>query len=529
MTTKKSEKIEIYDTVLRDGSQSEQVNFSVEDKIKVLEILDDTGIDFVEGGWPGSNPRDIEFFEKASRIKLKKTRLAAFGSTRRKGFSADKDPNLRAILESGVHNATIFGKSWELHVRDALKITLGENLELIFDSVKFLKQHMDMVVYDAEHFFDGYKDNQDYAIKTLMAANDAVADRIVLADTNGGTLPWDVEMIIEHVKQFVDVGKLGVHMHNDSGTAVASSLISVKHGIHHIQGTINGYGERCGNANLCAIIPSLEIKMGFEVLGRNLKKLRELSRFVDELANLVPDHYMPYVGDSAFAHKGGVHVSAMRENTKTYEHIEPSLVGNKRRVLISDLSGKANVLAKSEELGIKLENDDDLLNIVKAVKELENKGYQYEGAGASFELLIGKTQRRHRSFFRLLGFRVIDEKRKEDEPAIAEATIMLEVDGKLEHSAAMGDGPVNAIDNALRKALVKFYPELKDMRLLDFKVRVIASGQGTGSAVRVLIESGDGINRWTTVGVSLNIIEASWIALVDSINYKLLKSKRAKG
>ncbi|MGC8685591.1 MAG: citramalate synthase [bacterium] len=524
-----SQNIEIYDTVLRDGSQSERVNFSVEDKLRILNALDDIGFTYVEGGWPGSNPRDIEFFKKASGIKLKKTRLTAFGSTRKKGIPATKDPNLKAIVHSGVEYATIFGKSWDLHVKDALRISLEENLDLIFDSVRFLKKHMKGVIYDAEHFFDGFKNNRDYAIKTILAAEQAGADRIVLADTNGGTLPWEIEQIIESVKEIINVDKLGVHLHNDSDTAVASSLLAVKHGVRHIQGTINGYGERCGNANLCSIIPPLQLKMGYNVLGENLKRLKELSRFVDELANLPPNQYLPYVGDSAFAHKGGVHVDAILKNTKTYEHINPELVGNTRRILVSDLSGKANVLMKSKELGIKLDSDTDASRIVKTIKELENKGYQYEAAEASLELLINKSLNRHKKFFRLVGFRVIDEKRKEDEPPIAEATIMLEVDGKLEHTAAMGNGPVNALDNALRKALEKFYPELRNVKLLDFKVRVISSGEGTAASVRVLIESGDGVNRWGTVGVSENIIEASWIALVDSINYRLLKYKRSKG
>ncbi len=523
-----SQKIEIYDTVLRDGSQSERVNFSVEDKLRILSALDDIGFLYVEGGWPGSNPRDIDFFKKAASLKLKKTRLTAFGSTRKKGVPAGGDPNLRALVGSGVAYATIFGKSWDLHVRDALRISLDENLELIFDSVKFLKRHMDGVIYDAEHFFDGYKNNPEYALKTILAAHQGGADRIVLADTNGGTMPWDIESIIEAVKQEFPAGILGIHLHNDSETAVASTLIAVTHGVRHIQGTINGYGERCGNANLCSIIPPLQLKMGYTVLGDNLRRLKDISRLVDELANLPPNQYLPYVGESAFAHKAGVHVDAIVKNTKTYEHIDPSLVGNSRRILVSDLSGKANVLMKSKELGIKLAQAEDASRIVKTIKELENQGYQYEAAEASLDLLINRSMNRHRKFFRLVGFRVIDEKRKEDEPPIAEATIMLEVDGKLEHTAAMGNGPVNALDNALRKALEKFYPELRNVRLLDFKVRVISSGEGTGASVRVLIESGDGMHRWGTVGVSQNIIEASWLALVDSINYRLLKYKQPK-
>lgn len=530
MLKQTTKKIEIYDTILRDGSQSERVNFSVEDKLKIFEALDEVGITYVEGGWPGSNPRDIEFFRKASGIKTKKTRLSAFGSTRRKGIKAKSDPNLKAIIESGVHYAAIFGKSWDLHVREALRISLEENLDLIFDSIQFLRKYMDIVIYDAEHFFDGYKNNKSYAIKTIVSASQAGADRIVLADTNGGTMPWEIEAVIEDVKKIINVEKLGIHLHNDSDTAVAGTLLAAKHGVRHIQGTINGYGERCGNANLCSIIPSLELKMGYKVLGVNLKRLREISRLVDELANLSPNQYLPYVGSSAFAHKAGIHVNAILKNPKTYEHIEPSSVGNKRRILISDLSGKANIMMKSEEFGIKLRSNEDVGYIVKTIKELENKGYQYEGAEASLELLINKSLRyKHKKFFRLVAFRVIDEKRKEDEPPITEATIMLEVDGKLEHTAAMGNGPVNALDNALRKALEKFYPDLVNVRLLDFKVRVISSGEGTGASVRVIIESGDGINRWSTVGISHNIIEASWLALVDGINYKLLNYRKSDG
>ncbi len=532
-----SKKIEVYDTVLRDGSQSERVNFSVEDKLIILKALDDIGMTYVEGGWPGSNPRDIDFFKKATKAILKNTRLTAFGSTRRRGMTATNDPNLRAIVESGVAYATIFGKSWDLHVKDALRISMEENLALIADSVAFLKKHMAGVIYDAEHFFDGYKHNKEYALKTLLFADKAGADRIVLCDTNGGTLPWEIEAIIEDVKRSINVGKLGIHLHNDTETAVASTLLAVQLGAVHIQGTINGYGERCGNANLCSIVPSLELKMGYKVLGRRLRQLKEVSRLVDELANLPPNQYLPYVGESAFAHKAGVHVSAIVRNPRTYEHVAPALVGNRRRVLVSDLSGKANIQMKSDELGIDLKRaapiagyrkdfSNRLSAIVKTVKEYENKGYEYESADASFELLINKSLHRQRSFFKLVGFRVIDEKRKEDEPPIAEATIMLEVDGKLEHTAAMGNGPVNALDNALRKALEKFYPELANVRLLDFKVRVISSGEGTDAAVRVLIESGDGTTTWNTVGVSENIIEASWLALVDSINYKLLKHKK---
>ncbi|MBM2837970.1 MAG: transferase [Deltaproteobacteria bacterium] len=498
--------IKIYDTSLRDGTQAEEISFSVEDKILVARKLDELGVHYIEGGWPGSNPKDVQFYKEIKKVRLKNSRVSAFGSTGRPKVKPSEDHNLKALVSSGVGVACIFGKSWDLHVKEALKIPLRENLDLIYDSVTFLEKELDEVFYDAEHFFDGYKANPEYAIKTLKAAADAGADCLVLCDTNGGTLPHEVAEAIKMVQKTIKT-PLGIHCHNDSDLAVANSLIAVELGIGQVQGTINGFGERCGNANLCSIIPNLQFKMGYKCLSDSqLARLSETSRFVSEIANLTHNSHLPYVGESAFAHKGGIHVSAVMKKAETYEHIRPELVGNRQRVLISDLSGKSNILFKAKEFGIDI--------------------YQFEGAEASFELLMKRVLGTHKKYFNLIGFRVIDEKRKEDEPPIAEATIMVEVGGKVEHTAAVGDGPINAIDNALRKALEKFYPSLKDVKLLDFKVRVLTAGEGTAASVRVLIESGDKTDKWGTVGVSENVIEASWQALVDSIDYKLYKDEK---
>ncbi len=521
--------IRIYDTTLRDGTQAEDISFTVEDKLRIAEKLDELGIHYVEGGWPGSNPRDIQFFREARRLRLAHARLCAFGSTARPGVAPEDDANVQALLEAETPVVTVFGKSWDLHVEDALRISLDENLALIEKSVAYLKAQGREVIYDAEHFFDGYKANPDYALRTLEAALGGGADVLVLCDTNGGSLPWEVGRIVGEVRARVDAVPLGIHCHNDGELAVANTLSAVQAGVTHVQGTVNGFGERCGNANLISIVPNLVLKMGRSCISMDrLKKLREVSRFVDELANLQHDKHQPFVGDAAFAHKGGVHVSAVRRNPATYEHIDPALVGNRQRVLISDLSGRANVLSKARELGVQLdENSDVARQILEKVKRLEAEGYLYEGAEGSFEVLLKKGIGRHRKFFDLMGFRVIDEKRREDETPIAEATIMLRVDGVVEHTAAIGNGPVNALDAALRKALEKFYPAIRDVRLVDFKVRVLTSGGGTESKVRVLIESSDGRETWGTVGVSENIIEASWQALVDSIEYKLMREEEA--
>ncbi|ADR18781.1 citramalate synthase [Calditerrivibrio nitroreducens] len=520
-----SRKIYLYDTTLRDGTQAEDVNFTVQDKVRIAEALVDFGIDYIEGGWPGSNPRDIDFFNEVKKSKKAAGYVAAFGSTRRAKLSCDSDDNIQALLQSGAPTVTIFGKTWDLHVREALKISLEANLEIIFDSLSYLKKRVGTVFYDAEHFFDGYKANSEYAIKTLKAAIEAKADCLVLCDTNGGTMPDELVEIINNVKKEIGDYPLGIHCHNDSECAVANSILAVKNGIVHVQGTINGYGERCGNANLCSIIPNLQLKYGYQCVSEDqLKKLVKISRLVNELGNLKHNIHQPYVGRSAFAHKGGVHVSAILKNSRTYEHIEPELVGNKQRVLISDLSGKSNLIYKARDFGLEIDQNDPNLNtILEKLKELENKGFQFEGAEASFELLVRKGLGNFRKFFDLLSFRVIDEKRSALEPPFAEATVMLMVGGEIEHTAAIGNGPVNALDLALRKALEKFYPSLKTMELVDFKVRILSGKDGTKAVTRVLIESKDEKDIWGTVGVAHNIIDASYQALVDSIEYKLFK------
>lgn len=523
------EKVVIYDTTLRDGTQAEEVSLQLVDKITIAHRLDELGVDFIEGGWPGSNPKDMDFFDEAKDLPLSNSRIAAFGSTRRKGIKASDDPQIQALLKAS-EVITIFGKSWHLHVTEALRTTLEENLEMINDSVAYLKANADVVFYDAEHFFDGYKDNPEYAVKTLKAADEAGADCLVLCDTNGGCLPGEILDIVTTVKEQLPDVSLGAHMHNDSECAVANSFVLLELGGRHVQGTINGWGERCGNANLCSIIPAISLKMGLSsnISTEQLARLREISRSIAEIANMIPYSHQPYVGRSAFAHKGGVHVSAMQRNRETYEHISPETVGNNTRVLLSDLSGRSNVIFKAKQFGVELdEKDPAIAEVLEQIKDLENRGFLYESAEASFELLLKKALGRHRRFFDLKGFRVIDEKRQWDKPPFAEATIMVAVDGNVEHTAAVGQGPVDAMDAALRKALTKFYPVLDEVRLLDFKVRILPEGKGTAAVTRVIIESGDQGGKWSTVGVSANIIEASWQALVDSIEYKLLREEEA--
>jgi 2-isopropylmalate synthase len=520
------QKVELYDTTLRDGSQAEDISFSVEDKLRITEKLDELGVHYIEGGWPASNPKDAEYFKKLKKLKLERAKPVAFGATHKPRHKPSDDANLRSLVESGAPFATIFGKTWDFHVKEAFRIPLSENLDIINGSVRFLKRHMDRVFFDAEHFFDGYRANPGYALKCLGAAEDAGADCLVLCDTNGGTLPDDLRSVVKEVKKRISA-PFGIHAHNDSECAVANSVIAVGLGAVQVHGTINGYGERCGNANLCSVIPNLKLKLGINCMrDEDIGKLRDASRFVTELANLRPLRHQPFVGDSAFAHKAGVHVSAVMKHPGTYEHISPELVGNSRRVLLSDLAGKSNILRKAREFGLQMDEKSPLVqDIVHRLKELENQGFQFEAAEASFELLMKKALGLHRKFFDLAGFRVIVEKRKEGETPLSEATIMIGVGGHTEHTAATGEGPVNALDNALRKALHKFYPELKDVKLLDYKVRVLAAGRGTSAKVRVLIESGDGRSKWGTVGVSENIIEASYQALLDSIEYKLLKEE----
>lgn len=511
-------KLQLYDTTLRDGAQGENISFSVEDKRRIAYKLDELGIHYIEGGWPGSNPKDDEFFK--TRLRLKNSTLVAFGSTGRPGGRAVKDKMLQALARAATPAVTIFGKSWNLHVQ-TLRISLEENLSLIFDSLHFLKQRVGQVFFDAEHFFDGYRTNPAYALKVLQTASEGGADLLVLCDTNGGSLPFQVGEICRRIRKSFTT-PLGIHVHNDGELAVANSLAAVREGVIQVHGTINGIGERCGNANLVSIIPNLKLKMGIDCIrDPQLKKLREVSRYVDELTNRIPSSQQAYVGDSAFAHKGGVHISAMLKDQRTYEHLEPARVGNRRRILLSDQSGRSTILYKARELGLK-PHRRATQKLLQDLKELENKGFQFEGAEASFEILMKKSLQKYRPFFRLVGFRVIDEKRL-GEPPHAEATIRIEVDGELEQTAASGVGPVNALDNALRKALERFYPQLKEVRLVDYKVRVLSSGGATAAPVRVLIVSQDKNGPWGTVGVSNNIIEASWMALVDSLEYKLMK------
>ncbi len=521
----------IYDTTLRDGTQAENFNLSVEDKLRITLKLDELGVDYIEGGWPGSNPTSVQFFKEIQSYNLQHAKLSAFGSTRLFANPADQDANLLALLAAKTPCVTIFGKTWDIHVDIALRISLDDNLTIIDDSLRFLRPQVEHLFYDAEHFFNGFKANKAYALATIEKAKLAGADCLILCDTNGGTLPTDIGQIMDEVRHFFEAKglsvNLGIHAHNDSETAVANSLVAVDHGARQVQGTINGFGERCGNANLTSIIPALSLKMGYTfAAAEQLARLTEVARFVNELANLPHNKYQPYVGTAAFAHKGGIHVAAVKRNPLTYEHITPEQVGNIRRILISDQSGKSNVLHKAKKFGLDLESTDPLVTtILKRLKELENQGFQYEGAEASFELLMRRAMGTMPSFFALKGFTVLNHKDTAAGVTKAEATIQLEVGGDTVHTAAMGEGPVNALDNALRKALTCFYPQLATVSLSDYKVRVLASEHGTGAQVRVLIESTDNKSQWGTVGVSHDIIEASWQALVDSISYKLLKDK----
>jgi 2-isopropylmalate synthase len=519
--------IKIYDTTLRDGTQAEDIAVTARDKVKIAKKLNEMRIDYIEGGWPGSNPKDMQFFNLIKKENLDFSKLTAFGSTKRAGLKIEDDPSIQSFIKSEAPVFTVFGKTWDFHVTEALKIPLEENLNLIGESILYLKKYCNEVIYDAEHFFDGFKKNQDYAIKTIIAAQEGGADWIVFCDTNGGTLPSEVISIIEKIKPYINV-KMGIHTHNDSELAVANSLVAVEAGVTMVQGTINGFGERCGNANLCSIIPNLILKLNKNCLNglESLKKITKLSRFVNEILNKRHFRHQPFVGISAFTHKGGVHVSAVRKAPETYEHINPELVGNKRRVVVSDLSGKSNIFAKAEELGLKIDEKSELAQeVLSKIKDLENKGFQFEGADASFEILAKKASGSYKKFFDLIGFRVIDEKLLENRKPFSEATIRIKVNDREEHTAALGDGPVNALDNALRKALKKIYPVIEKVKLSDYKVRILSTDLGTAALTRVLIESEDDKDKWITVGVSENIIEASWQALVDSLEYKLLKEE----
>ena len=516
-------KVKLYDTTLRDGAQTEGISYSVADKLKIAQKLDALGIHYIEGGWPGSNPKDMEFFRLLKRKRIKSAKICAFGSTTRPHRSPEKDANIKALLKAETEIVTLFGKTWDLHVKYVLKTTLDENLKMISSSVKYLKDRGRKVIYDAEHFFDGAGDNFNYALKTLSAAQEAGADVIVLCDTNGGMITSSLVRIIREVQRSLSV-LLGIHTHNDSGLACANTIAAVEDGCTHIQGTINGYGERCGNADLLVCIANLKLKLGINCISKaNLKRLTQVSRYVSEVSNMRHQNNQPFVGESAFAHKGGVHINAMVKHPLTYEHTKPGLVGNQRSFLISELSGRTSILLKAKQLELGLEKETPhTRKILRLLQDLEHQGYQFEAAEGSFELLMKKAMKKYKKFFDLEGFRVIIEKTEEGK-VTSEAAVKLKVNKIEEHTASVGDGPINALDNALRKALLEFYPTLARMHLTDFKVRVLDERAGTAAKVRVLIQSQDEKDSWGTVGVSENIIEASWQALADSIEYKLLK------
>lgn len=523
--------VQLYDTTLRDGAQREGISFSVVDKLNITQRLDDLGIHYVEGGWPGSNPKDVEFFEKARNLSLAHTQLVAFGSTRQAHSKAETDDNLLALANAGVTVVTLVGKNSELQVTQALETTLDENLRMIADSICYLRAKGLTVLYDAEHFFDGFKANPDYALQCLLTAAEAGASCLVLCDTNGGSLPDEITTAIKASQKVTDV-PLGIHTHNDSEVAVANTLAAVDGGVGHVQGTINGYGERCGNANLCSIIPDLKLKMGIDcITDQQLAKLTEVSHYISEIANLIPDEHSPYVGTSAFGHKGGLHVSGWTKWTGSYQHIDPTLVGNQPRVLVSELSGKGNIIYKAKELGINLpRKGKEAQKLLEQVKLLESRGFQYENAEASFELLVHRAMPDYQPPFELVDFMVVVENRRRTPTGkslevLSEAVVKVRIGADVIHTASEGDGPVNALDQALRKALLQFYPSLAKVKLIDYKVRILEESVGTESQVRVLIESSDGVDEWRTVGSSTNIIEASWLALADSLEYWLLKQK----
>lgn len=521
--------IELYDTTLRDGAQTWGITFSLDDKVRIAQKLDELGIDFIEGGYPGSNPKDRRFFEIARTLTFKHARVVAFGSTCRADVAADKDAQLQSLLDAGTDTVTIFGKSWDLHAREILAVPLKRNLEMIRQSLAFLRPHFARVVFDAEHFFDGFKANPEYAVESLRAAAAGGADLLALCDTNGGTLPSELAAIIGRVREQIST-PLGIHAHNDSETAVANSLAAVEAGVVHVQGTINGIGERCGNANLISVIPALTVKLGkVAAVSQRLKLLKHVSEFVDEMANRTPVKWQPYVGAAAFAHKGGLHTSAVIKNPIAYEHVDPGLVGNSRNFPISEQAGRSALVAKSAQYGIYLKPDDPrVTEILKTIKDMEARGANYDSADGSFELLLKRMLGLHRKFFTLHGFHVTNAKREGDTKTYSDAVIRVVVGDKMEFSAAEGNGPVHALDSAFRKALISFYPCVSDVRLTDFKVRVLEGTGGTAATVRVLIESTDGEQIWWTVGFSANVIQASWDALVDSIDYKLQKELVAK-
>jgi 2-isopropylmalate synthase len=518
-------KIIIYDTTLRDGSQTEGVSYTVADKVKITHKLDELGVHYIEGGWPGSNPKDKEFFQMMKTQKLKTSKLAAFGSTRRANIKPEADANLQDLVASLTPTVTIFGKSWDLHVTDVIKTTLEENLKMIQESVAFLKKNKREVFYDAEHFFDGYKNNSKYALKTIQAAQAGGADCIILCDTNGGTLPEEVEKIVKDVKKKIKK-PLGIHTHNDQGLAVANSLVALNNGCVQVQGTFNGLGERCGNADLCTIMAILAKTGRKSIADNHIKMLMDASYYISDVSNYTLANNHPFIGHSAFAHKGGVHIDAMLKNPLAYEHIKPETVGNHSRFLTSELAGKMPIVLKAQKMNIPLDkNSPEAKEIMKELQDKEYQGYQFEGADASFELFMKRRLKMYQPFYQLEGFKVFTE-RKPDGTVGAGATVRLKVNGHDEMATIEGHGPVEVLDRALRTALKKFYPGVADMHLSDYKVRVLDTKAGTGAKVRVLIESQDAHDSWTTVGVHENVIEASWEALVDSIEYKLLKDKK---
>jgi 2-isopropylmalate synthase len=521
--------VQLYDTTLRDGAQQEGISFSVEDKLKICQKLDELGIDFIEGGWPGSNPKDTEFFAQAQNLHLTHSTLVAFGSTRHANSQVEEDLNLQALLQAKTKVVTIVGKAWDKQVARVLETTLEENLSMITDSITYLRAKGLRVFFDAEHFFDGYKDDPEYALQVVMAAAKAGAECVVLCDTNGGSLPQQIAEAIKAVQKASHV-PLGIHAHNDAELAVANSLAAVEAGVVQVQGTINGYGERCGNANFCSIIPTLKLKMGIDcVTDKQLSKLSDVSRYISELANMPHYDRLPYVGDDAFTHKGGIHVSGLIKWEDSYQHVKPSLVGNRPHVVVSELAGKGSVIFKAKERGLPIPKGKEIEEVLEQIKLLEKQGFQYDVAEASFDLLVRRAQPDYQPPFELVDFMVVVEKRRrpptrgnQEEP-LSEATIKVKVDDRIVHTAAEGDGPVDALDQALRKALLQFYPDLTAVKLIDYKVRILEESAGTASLVRVLIESSDGQENWRTVGSSSNIIEASWLALADSMEYWLTK------
>lgn len=517
----------LFDTTLRDGAQGEGVSFTVDDKLKIVKKLDELGIDYIEGGWPGSNPKDEEFFEAVQDLKLKNSEIVAFSSTKRAGIDIKDDLNIKKLVSSGVKTVCIFGKSWDFHVIEALEVSLEDNLAMIRDTVSYLVEKGLKVIYDAEHFFDGYNHNPDYALETLKVARDAGAEVLVLCDTNGGQLPGQIIQTIRDVREEIKA-PLGIHTHNDSGVAVANSLVAFEEGVVQIQGTIGGIGERCGNADLTSIIPALIVKYKQELPRINLSRLTSIYYYIMEIANLVPENNKPYVGHSAFTHKAGMHVSALQKNTETYEHTSPELFGNKRRVLVSELAGKSNLKYKLQELGFDLSDfsKEEYRHLASTIKELEYQGYQFEGAEASLKLLFLREYRGYKSLFQVDDFKILSHNFGTE--TNSEAVVKLTINDERVHTVAEGDGPVNALDNALRKALIRHFPAINEMKLIDYKVRVLNGNDGTAAKVRVLIESSDTEQSWTTIGVSTNIIQASWRALLDSIEYGLYLNRQKK-